>query len=159
MSLEQIFDVLSIQEQIKEGVKHQENGTRTGFNNGKWYSYNDGDDTIGYGHLLEGEDFSEGLTEQEVDDLFEQDWEKHAEIAKTDYENAGYDWNDSNEVARFIAIDIAFNVGNLRSFPSFMKAMSESNWDVMVAQCSTNRPPLPVRNEFRKKFLRLGASL
>ena len=69
---------------------NHENPNKMGFKNGRYYQYKSqegGADTIGYGHKLQkGEDFSNGLTYDEVMNLLNKDLLKSYENSKTIYD-------------------------------------------------------------------------
>jgi len=91
--------------------------------------YNDtvGKPTIGYGHLIKpGEDFSNGITDEEADKLFNKDFAYHAEKAKL---VAGY--NKASIKQKHALIDLTFNMGPGwdKGFPEFSKAANAGNWE------------------------------
>ncbi len=130
----------------------------------RWYPHHSqegGLKTIAYGHkITQGEDFTAGLTESEALALHLKDWEKHFQIAKTDFEaKTGINFEDCCLIGRLIAADIAYNVGNLASYPRFMEALKANNVEEMMNESKTYatigevQQELTKRNEFRTKAL------
>lgn len=140
-------------------VRNQENGIRSGWDSHskRWHphdSYEGGSQTIAYGHkILSHENFSNGLTDEEAIRLFESDWKKAMNVAEMHFRNAGYNWNSGSLslIAKLVAADIAFNTGNLETFPNFMSAMNTGDIDGMILHCTCKS--LVERNHWRKQWL------
>ena len=114
---------------------NHENPNKMGFKNGRYYQYKSqegGADTIGYGHKLQkGEDFSNGLTYDEVMNLLNKDLLKSYENSKTIYDKKY--GKGSFEKLPFdnqkLATRIQFNVRDgLSSYPHMMEAMHVNNY-------------------------------
>lgn len=117
-------------------IKAVENGSKVGFKNGRWYPHNSpegGTQTIGYGHKLSarGSNYSNGLTDREVEQLLLYDLENAKQIMYHDIKSM-FDVNiklDSNQEA--MLLDFAFNLGTLKKFPNFTKAVLNKDWDTV----------------------------
>ena len=81
---------------VLEGTKSYQQ-TRNIFRNGKFYPYKDSEGflTVGYGHLiLQGESFTNGITEAEADELLEKDIQKARANLKVLQLSIPDDWTD-----------------------------------------------------------------
>ncbi|HCA0103444.1 TPA: glycoside hydrolase family protein [Escherichia coli] len=102
------------------------------FRDGKFYPYKDslGFSTIGYGHLISGdEDYSAGITEAQADALLENDIQK----AKYDYQTLGLnvpsDWED------FLIIMIfQLGLGGVKKFKKMLEALRVQNYKEALVQ-------------------------
>ena len=116
-------------------LKYVENGNRVGYDKNKklWFphkSFEGGSDTIGYGHKIQpGENFSKGITDSEAETLLKKDIEK-ARI-KINSELKGTKLTPKQEE---MFIDFVFNMGTLKKFPKFTKAVLKNDIDGMKSQ-------------------------
>jgi hypothetical protein len=97
-------------------IQDQENDQKAGYDADSelWKPYNDGNSKIGWGHLIvAGEDFSEGITDEKVDELFDEDFDRAEAIAKSTYDAVHGGWDELPEYMKNVAIDITYNTGNL----------------------------------------------
>lgn len=138
-------------------IKHSENGISAGYNkqNGKWYPHKSpegGTDTIGYGHKLSTSDqisgkYRNGLTNKQIDELLFSDLKIAENRVKKDIEwitskhgtssyklisNKSFD--DLSSTQKQMLLDFAFNLGSLRSFPTFLTAVLNDDIDMMKKQ-------------------------
>lgn len=123
---EQAVSVTAVQgmDDIKVMIKRHEGVRKQAYKDsvGKW--------TIGVGHLIgdgssPGEYAGRTLSDEEVDDLFEEDFAKHVKIAE---KTPG--WNLANKAGKAAMIDLAFNMGAWwHKWPNTSKALAEGNFD------------------------------
>lgn len=100
-----------------------------------------GNPTIGYGHKLTDSEvksgrFDEGITTEEAEKLFVKDVRKAKNRAR-DYFKGRFGkqaWNELDPHRRAMAIEFAFNIGNLALFPKFTKALHESDWKTVARE-------------------------
>lgn len=126
---------MDIKEQLKQYEGTQSYQERKGYYRGnKFWPYKDslGFSTIGYGHLiLKGEDFSNGLTEEEADKLLEIDIHKAEQDAKSLGLNIpnGSRWND------FIVM-MVFQLGITKTlkFKKFLTALKSANYHTAIIE-------------------------
>lgn len=115
-----------------EYIKHNENGTKVGYRNGKWFPYTDptGILHIGYGHVIEpGENFKAGLSDTQVTHLLEHDLGRANSRAR-DHINRNFGrnaWESLDQKRREMLIDFMFNLGTLNSHPKFVKAVMHND--------------------------------
>lgn len=126
---------MNIAEQLKqyEGTKQYQ--AKLGyFSNEKFWTYKDslGYPTIGYGHLVkQGEDFSQGLSDEEATRLLEAD----IAIARKDVKRLGLvlpsdsKWND------FLVL-MVFQLGltKTQQFKKFLAALKAGNYSVAIRE-------------------------
>ena len=101
------------------------------------YYDNNGNLTVGYGHLVdEGSPvygLKEGdlITEEKANELFEMDFKEHLEAAMN---LPG--WNEASEKQRAALIDLVFNMGPyfLDSFPSMAEALRKGDFEEAARQ-------------------------
>lgn len=114
-------------------IKNVENAAQTGRSGGVWFphkSYEGGTDTIGYGHKIKaGEDFSKGLSDEQVNNLLIQDLRVHEDVVKNEIGTDVYTNLDINR--KQMLIDFAFNLGTLKGFPKFTQGVIDNNIQVM----------------------------
>jgi len=81
--------------------------------------------TIGWGHLIrEDEIFTGGISEEEGEELFEDDYHNALQFAMS-----FPFWNRLSEVRQAVLVDMAFNLGGrLLTFKKFLKALREGKW-------------------------------
>jgi len=112
-----------------ELVKQLENSNRVGYDkaSGTWMPHTSpesGRDTIGWGHklseeeqkggyiLLDGKQISfDKVNDKVANKLFEQDWNKSTNEAKSFISEKG-DWNNLSESKKLITTELFFNMGN-----------------------------------------------
>jgi len=83
--------------------------------------------SIGYGHkILDGEDFSGGITDQQADEMFDKDFESHLKGAR---QTPGY--NLADQMRKRAMVDLAYNMGISwhKKFPKFSKAAGAGDWE------------------------------
>lgn len=120
-------------------IKQLENTIKAGWNaeEKKWYPHESpegGRDTIAYGHKLQSDAeevrFAKGITEQQALDLLRKDledaWQKAASYVKSKH---GVALEDLSQKQQEMLTEYAFNLGSLRGFPKFTKAVVEEDWD------------------------------
>ncbi|MBK5014007.1 glycoside hydrolase family protein [Pantoea sp. S62] len=126
---------MNITEQLKqyEGTKQYQ--AKLGYyRNNKFWTYKDslGYPTVGYGHLVKkGEDFSQGITEQEATRLLEAD----ITIARNDVQRLGVvlppdsNWND------FLVL-MVFQLGltKTQQFKKFLAALKAGNYNTAIME-------------------------
>lgn len=121
-----------------------ENPIKKGWNEGKWYPYSPilGDISslsyIGYCHkIVDGENFSDGLTDSEAIKLHEKDFFQSYAYAETIYEqDIGESFNDCTLGAKLIAGELVFNLGKseFENYKEFRKGMKENDIEKMVIE-------------------------
>jgi hypothetical protein len=132
-----------IEERYKAVVKGEENSmanSEGGFSGGRWFPHaspEGGEDTIGWGHKMDGEDIefeasarNSGLSPESADIVFEYDWAKAKEKAERQFNQwypklpetdkakvkTGKDtervttWDDLSHKGQVLLTEIAFNV-------------------------------------------------
>jgi len=82
--------------------------------------------TIGWGHLIrEHEIFTGGISEEEGEELFEDDYQNALQLAMS-----FPFWNRLSEVRQAVLVDMAFNLGGrLLTFKKFLKALKERRYN------------------------------
>ncbi|MEP9178618.1 glycoside hydrolase family protein [Enterobacter cloacae] len=102
------------------------------YRNSKFWIYKDseGFDTIGYGHLVHrGEDFSNGLTEAEADELLDHD----IMIAVHNMETLNIwipdDWRDFMVIMIF-----QLGLGGVQKFKKMLQALRDKNYPEAIKQ-------------------------
>jgi len=128
--------------QIKESVKGLENGIMKGYDekNKKWYPHKSpegGFDTIGFGHKItskaEQDKFQKyGISNEEVNQLFNKDWQKAREGAAKQLKNHG--WDNATEVQKDLATELHYNTGNLKQYKKFNGEFKNGNTQGMMAE-------------------------
>ncbi len=138
-------------------IKKVENQGKVGYNTEKklWFphkSFEGGSDTIGYGHKIQkGEDFSNGITNAQAEDLLKQDLAKAKQQV---YKELGGVKLTPQQEEMFI--DFVFNMGTLKKFPKFTEFALKNDLEGMKAQYKryAGGKELKGRNtEFLKRFL------
>lgn len=114
-----------------EGTKQYQTKMRY-FKDGKFYPYKDslGFSTIGYGHLISGDnDYSKGITEAQADALLENDIQK----AQYDYKTLGLDvtsdWEDF-----LIIMTFQLGLSGVKKFKKMLEALRAQNYKEAVVQ-------------------------
>lgn len=133
-------------DEFDTALKSVENSIRSGYDEKTelWKPHSSlegGTDTLGYGHKItpeeeksgtisiNGEDvnYKDGLTEEQIDALYLQDKEKHAEGVSALWDN----WETMDEKYKNVLINIAFNVGidgaSPTKWPSLKKAIEKGD--------------------------------
>lgn len=137
-------------------IKFVENGARKGFNKEKklWYphkSFEGGSDTIAYGHkILPGEDYTKGITEEQAEALLVRDLEKAKAQVLREVNN-----QKLNGKQLEMLVDFVFNMGTLKKFPKFTRAVLDNNSTVMKAQYkrfSGGKELIGRNNAFKQRF-------
>ena len=138
-------------------IKHSENGISAGYDKSrnKWYPHKSpegGTDTIGYGHKLTRSDqssgkYRNGLSTKEIHSLLISDLKIAENRVKKDIAwisakkgTTNYklvsdkSFDDLSSTQKQMLIDFAFNLGSLRSFPTFLTAVLNDDIDMMKKQ-------------------------
>lgn len=120
-------------------IKHAENGIRKGFDvkTGRWLphaSVEGGTPTIAYGHKLQpGETYKQGITEEQALRLLNQDLEiarmKAAREVDAQYGQGIFRMLPLQ--SQEMLTDFVFNLGSLRSFPKFTRAVLKKDYVTM----------------------------
>jgi len=116
-------------------IKNTENGVKKGYKNGKWYPYasiEGGSPTIGYGHKLTGNEVSQfrnGISDKDVETLLVQD----LKVAKNKvYNDIKHMFNVNiptlDQHKEEMLIDFAYNLGTIKQFPKFVRAVLVGDW-------------------------------
>ena len=116
-------------------IKHVENGGKTGYRNGLWYPHKSpegGKPTIGYGHKitsgLEVIRMADGVSDKDVERLLRKDLERARKIAHWDIEHMTKVKIPLDQKQEEIFTDYAFNLGTLRGYPKFVRAVLNKDW-------------------------------
>lgn len=123
-----VQDVPTFSSALTSYIKSVENAEKKGHRSGKWYPYRTSSTEInvGYGHKINpGEDFSEGLTNIQVDRLLQRDLATAA-IKARHYVNHNFGkdtWENLDKIRQEMLLDFVFNLGSLDAFPKFTKAV------------------------------------
>lgn len=108
-----------------------ENGIRKGWYGyqQKWFPYDDGSGLhIAYGHKIKkGENFTDGITEQQAQSILRSDLREAYEKARVYFEHRGFCITDFSERQVEIVLDFTFN-GCLYSHPKMMNAVATSDF-------------------------------
>ena len=103
----------------------------------KVYKDTVGKDTIGYGHLVKpGEDFSKGITDQQADEMFNKDFDRHVQGART---TPGYSLADQKR--KQAMVDLAYNMGPNwhKSWPKFSAAAKSGDWKTAAKELQNSK--------------------
>lgn len=142
-------------------IQTVENAQKKGWNSEKklWFPHDSpegGAQTIGYGHKIQGqEDFSEGLTDEQVRDLLLRDLSAAANICRGTVGN----FDKLAQKQREMLVDFAFNLGTLKGFPKFVAAVIRNDLPAMrreykrYAIINGKKQPLSRNTAFYKHFL------
>ena len=130
------------------GQQNQENGVRAGWKQelGLWFPHDSaekGKKTIGYGHKLSAEEeetFKNGITDEEVQKLYQRDLQIAWKLAKAFYENSYGSFETEVSIeAQQVLVDIAFNIGGkVTKFKNLIEAAHNGNVEVMKGECLTS---------------------
>jgi hypothetical protein len=117
-------------------IKILENEGKIGFKNNKWFphaSYEGGAKTIAYGHKIKNnadlDRFNKGITDEEAIQLLKNDLQHAYGLVKTYMNSLEVKILLSNKQIELLT-ELSFNVGNLRSFPKFVQAIINQDWEV-----------------------------
>lgn len=171
---------------FKELLKEVENANRTGFKDGAWFPHKSaegGTRTLGYGHKLTQQeedgnyvvlpngtivDFSNrGLTDQEIEMLFDADIQKHKSIAATQWNNSQKTpFASLSPLHQSVLTEIAFNIGTLKNskgkwgWPSLAKGILNNDTEVIKQEIMRsftdskgNKKPLTNRVNKIRRFI------
>jgi GH24 family phage-related lysozyme (muramidase) len=136
-----------------EGLKNPKGeGGRTPF---RYESPEGGLDTVGIGHKLTQEEIDEGevygykldtLTEDQVEDIFKTDMLKYeSKLIKTLREDYNTDYFDLPPRKRQMLLDMQFNIGSVKKFNEFTKAVIRGDIDT-------------ARKEYKRKYKPKGSN-
>jgi GH24 family phage-related lysozyme (muramidase) len=92
--------------------------------------------TVGFGHKLEGDElkhFQQGITKDQANYLFEQDWNEARAQAEDTFRRAGHDWDSLDRNRRDMLTEMAFNVGpgGLGRYKTLMRAINDEDYKEM----------------------------
>ncbi len=142
-------------------IARVENSVKAGFKNGKWYphkSFEGGSDTIAYGHKIQpGENFSNGITQQQALELLKKDIAVAANNARL-IVNKLYgpnSWERLDNTRKEMLVDFAFN-GVLAKFPNFMRGAVLNIPSLMKAEYkrySKGRELVDRNSQFAQRYL------
>lgn len=122
-----------------------------------------GRQTIGYGHKLTEEEVSNntyvnGLTDQEVEDLYRKDIEKHYVRTKESFRKKGFgDFDSLPPLKQAILIDYEYTGTGPHVFPKFTEALLKDDTTSLKKEYLRylKKNPLKSRNAVTKDFLNL----
>jgi len=115
-------------------IKTVENGSKVGFKNGKWFPHKSpegGLPTIAYGHKLttnEVERLSNGISNDEAEKLLKQDLSLAKKKVYSDIKTMFGIQVPLDQRQEEMLIDYAFNLGTLKGFPKYTRAVIDKNW-------------------------------
>lgn len=144
-----------------DSLKANENDRRAGWDSkkGRWFPHSSvegGNKTIAYGHkLLNTEDFSQGLTEQQAEDLMKKDL--HLKVRSIDrllQNDYNIRFKDLTPQQQVLLLDFQYNPG-LTKFPKFTRAVLNNDYDAMMKEHMrySNGKPLGRRNRWIAGFI------
>jgi len=112
---------------------------------------------IGYGHKIKrGEDFSKGLTNDQVNNLFKRDIDTKFKAAKSTFNNRNLSrsWDELDQQEQILLTDYQYN-GVLHDFKKFMKAVADKDKDLMLKEYVRydDGVPLGKRNDWTKSYI------
>ena len=112
---------------------------------------------IGYGHkILPNEDFSKGLTNDQVMELLSKDTDGKINSAKRYFNSSKLSatWDELAPEEQILLTDYQYNVG-LSKFPKFMTALADKDKEGMLEQYKrfSDKKPLGERNKWTKKYI------
>lgn len=123
-------------------IRKVENGVRKGFDSRtqKWYQIQDpgdGHTLIAYGHkVIRGENFSKGITEDQALKLLRHDLEIAQQRARKELASTygiGI-FEQLSPRAKEMLTDFVFNLGSLRSFPKFTRAVLTDDFPTILRE-------------------------
>lgn len=138
-------------------LKNQENNIKNGYRGGKWYPHTSpegGLDTIAYGHKLTSSNspYYQGITDEQAEALLLKDVLQNQALAKKQVDaRFGEGTFDSLPQDRqMLLVDYQYNLGSLKEFPKFVKAVVEGDTKTMIAEHTRygGKDPLTRRNEW-----------
>ena len=112
---------------------------------------------IGYGHKIKkGENFSKGLTDDQVNNLFAKDLNVKFKAAKSTFnrQDLSRTWDELNEQEQILLGDYQYN-GVLGDFKKFMKAVADKDKDSMLKEYVRyqGKKKLGKRNDWTKSYI------
>jgi LysM repeat protein len=149
--------------EYQDDLKGQENLSMKGWDPKKqlWFptpapEKNGGYD-IGYGHKIKkGENFSKGLTNDQVNNLFKRDIDTKFKAAKSTFNNRNLSrsWDELDQQEQLLLTDYQYN-GVLPDFKKFMKAVADKDKDLMLKEYVRydDGVPLGKRNDWTKSYI------
>ena len=149
--------------QYKENLKSQENLSKKGWDSKKqlWFPTSapekNGGFDIGYGHKIQkGEDFSKGLTNDQVNALLTKDYNTKFKAAGSTFNNRNLNksWGDLTESEQILLTDYQYN-GVLGEFKNFMKAVADEDKETMLKEYERYSGGLTLgkRNDWTKSYI------
>lgn len=146
-------------------IKKVENGSKIGFNNGKWMPHpspEGGSPTIGYGHKIQkGEDqLLKGISDKQAEELLVQDLYRAKQKVESDIQKMFKVKIPLHPNQEEMLIDFVFNLGTLTGFPKFTRAVLDQDWNTVKREYkrtfktpSGDRKELGRNKDFAQKFL------
>lgn len=146
-----------------QNLMDQENAAKVGFDfyKGLWFPHKapeqGGGFDIGYGHKIkQGEDFSKGLTDDEVLELLASDLAVKMDSAARKFNQKNYNrsWDTLTPEEQILLTDYEYNVG-VSKFPKLMEAIANQDKKTMLEQYKrySGGNPLTSRNNWTKTFI------
>lgn len=138
-------------------LKNQENNIKKGYRNGKWYPHaspEGGLDTIAYGHKLTSSNspYYKGITDEQAEALLLKDVLENQALAKkqVDAKFGEGTFDSLPQDRQMLLVDYQYNLGSLKEFPKFVKAVVEGDTETMIAEHKRygGKDPLTRRNEW-----------
>lgn len=149
-------------------IKKVENAERIGFKSGKWYPHQSpegGLPTIGYGHKLKKDEIEKlnyGISDSFAEKLLRDDLDKAKDIVYSDIKSMSGAIIHLDPIQEEMLTDFAFNLGTIKGFPKFVRAVLDKDWDTARKEykrtykdSSGNRRELEQRNKiFFDRYLK-----
>lgn len=138
-------------------LKNQENDAKKGYRSGKWYPHaspEGGLDTIAYGHKLTSSNspYYKGITDEQAEALLLKDVLENQALAKkqVDAKFGEGTFDSLPQDRQMLLVDYQYNLGSLKEFPKFVKAVVEGDTETMIAEHKrySGKDPLTRRNEW-----------
>ena len=146
-------------------IRDVENAGGVGKSGQLWYEHKSpegGRGTIGYGHKLVGnEDYGEGLTDRQVDELLVGDLKKADDIVRKEL---GADYGKLDRRGLQMLNELVFNMGTTKKFPKFVRGLVAGDEGIMGKEYKRSykrgakRIPLTRRNRKFAEFFKLKTS-
>jgi 8-oxo-dGTP pyrophosphatase MutT (NUDIX family)/GH24 family phage-related lysozyme (muramidase) len=122
-------------------IKMVENDGKVGFKNGKWYPHSSSEGglpTIGYGHKIKNKDdlnrFRRGISDATVERILISDLEHAKRTVYSDLKKMFEVQIYLDTKQEEILTDYAFNLGTIRTFPLFVRAILDKDWNTAAKE-------------------------
>lgn len=116
-------------------MKQVENGGKVGLKNSKWYPHTSpegGMPTIGYGHKIKSDSelarMKAGVRDSEIEKMLISDLENAKRQVYSDIKKMFNVQIPLDQIQEEMLIDYAFNLGNIRGYPKFVRAVLNKDW-------------------------------